>query len=265
MLKEMLKRDFGKDLKISNGLGNSVEDPIVLETQSAQEASWTQMEVARCIFRRLGWHWKLVARADVLVVGRRIEKFSCEVIRTDGDEVISETRNFYFDVSCIDLEGQNITPNCSLSLGAGTGMRLPYQFAWFHFDSLINNEQDYPGMGVSVAYSAPFSKATLYIYNKGLLSTGEILTATQVESEFSSATQDFFNANPGAKKISEKMNSNMLFRAFEDGDAYSVLTLSSTGEHFFKLRTTLTPSNEKYTFECLWESVNLILSLMKPK
>lgn len=45
MLKEMLLRDFGKNLKISGGLGNSDADPIVLDAQSAHDASWTQWKL----------------------------------------------------------------------------------------------------------------------------------------------------------------------------------------------------------------------------
>ena len=37
MLKELLLRDFGKDLKISGGAGNSVDDPIIIEVETAQK------------------------------------------------------------------------------------------------------------------------------------------------------------------------------------------------------------------------------------
>lgn len=49
MLREMLLRDFGVDLKISGGSGNSIDDPMTLEAQTAHDASWTEMEVARCV------------------------------------------------------------------------------------------------------------------------------------------------------------------------------------------------------------------------
>ena len=54
MLRAMLMRDFGKDLLISGGYGNSATDPIVLTAQSAHDASWTEMEVAKCIYGQLG-------------------------------------------------------------------------------------------------------------------------------------------------------------------------------------------------------------------
>lgn len=48
-LREMLLKDFGKDLPISGGFGQSAEDPIVLTSKSAMDAATTQLEVARCV------------------------------------------------------------------------------------------------------------------------------------------------------------------------------------------------------------------------
>lgn len=265
MLREMLRDGFGKDLKISGGIGNSINDLIVLEPQSAHDASWTEMEVARCIYKRLGWHWKFLERTSIEGPSKKIEKFSCEVKYAEGNEVVTEKRNFYFDISNVDLDGKAVTPVCGINLGAGTGMGLPYQLGWFHFDSFINNEPEYPGMGVTVAYGAPFTKATLYVYTKENLGNQSFIDSKSLENEFSSATRNFFNSNPDAQQIAERLTTNMLFRAFEIGTAYSIITLSSAGEHFFKLRVTLDPSNEKYTFDCMWESVNLILSIANPK
>ena len=70
---------------------------------------------------------------------------------------------------------------------------------------------------------------------------------------------------PDAEKIADRHDSNLLFAAFDIGAAYSIVTLSAVGNHFFKVRATLDPSNEKYTFDCLWESVNTILSMTKPR
>jgi hypothetical protein len=111
MLREMLLRDFGKDLKISGGTGNSIEDPIALDPQSPHDASWTEMEVARCIYGRLGWHWRAIDRSRA----GKIEKLSCEVRYAEGDEVVTEKRAFYFDVSSIGLNDQDVTPACGFN------------------------------------------------------------------------------------------------------------------------------------------------------
>lgn len=264
MLKELLRRDFGKDLKISGGAGNSVDDPVIIDVQSPHDASWTEMEVASCIYGRLGWHWRAVGRTKLEEGGKRIEKLSCEVKYLEGDQLVTETRNFYFDLSSVDMGEQETTPACGVNLGANTGMGLPYQLGWFHFTGITNNEEAQVGMGVSAAYSAPTTQATVYVYNKGM---ADIRTANegQLEAEFASARNEILAIHTGAKQVGEKFDDNLLFAAFEMGTAYSIITLSAVGNHFFKIRATVDPSNEKYTFDCLWDSVNTILAMTKPR
>ena len=262
MLKELLLRDFGKDLKIAGGAGNSVDDPIIIKVESAHDASWTEMEVASCIYGRLGWHWRAVGRTKLEEGGKHIEKLSCEVRYIEGDQLVTETRNFYFDLSGVNMGEQKITPACGFNLGANTGMGLPYQLGWVHFSGLTNNEEVQAGMGVSAAYTAPTTQATVYTYNKGLadINSGN---EGQLEAEFISARNELLAVHVGAKQVAERFDDNLLFAAFEMGTAYSIITLSAVGNHFFKIRATVDPSNEKYTFECLWESVNTMLAMIK--
>ena len=257
MLKEMLLRDFGKDLRISGGFGKS-DDPIILDVQSPHDASWTEMEVARCFYESQGWHWRAVERTRA----GNIEKLSCEVRYAEGDEVITEKRSLYFDISSIGLNDQDVTPDCGLNLGAGTGMGLPYQLGWLHFDRLTNNEETQEGLGVSVSFSAPSTKATVFAYNNELASISSD-DETLLSDEFDAAVTDIYSLTPEAKEIADRRDSNLRFAAFDIGTAYSVLTLSAVRNHFFKVRATLDPSNEKYMFECLWESVNTILGMAR--
>ncbi len=45
-LREMLLKDFDKDLPISGGFGQSADDPIILTSKNAMGAASTQLEVA---------------------------------------------------------------------------------------------------------------------------------------------------------------------------------------------------------------------------
>ena len=258
----MLKDDFGKDLLISGGNGNSLGDPIILESSTAHDASWTEMEVTRCIYSQLKWHWKLIDRVPVKNEGMSIEKFSCEVKHAEGEEVITEKRNFYFDVSKINLEGSLTTPVCGVNLGLGTGMGLPYQLGWFHFDGLINHEENYAGAGVSAAYSAPFTKATLYFYKNGETNIDGVKYPEVFEKEFAISSRDLLEANPQAEELASRSTPNLCFKSFQIDSAYSILIFSTVGNHFFKLRATIDPSNEKYTMDCFWESVNIIVGMV---
>lgn len=194
MLKELLLREFGKDFKISGGAGSSVEDPIIVEVQSPHEASWIEMEVANCIYSRLGCHWRAVGRSKLLSGSKHIEKLSCEVQYIDGDQLISEYRSFYFDLSNVEMGEREITPVCGFNLGANTDMGLPYQLGWLHFTGLMNNEETEAGMGVSVAYSAPTTQATVYVYNKGV---ADIASGNkgQLEAEFASAKRSSYRSS----------------------------------------------------------------------
>lgn len=121
----------------------------------------------------------------------RIEKMSCEIKFIEGDQVITETRNFYFDLSAVRLQSDEVLPNTYVSLGDRFGVSLPWQLGWFHFDRLIDNETDNPGLGMSVAYSAPEAKLMIYAYDKEQSQTIIDQPDESVLKEFNQATKDF--------------------------------------------------------------------------
>ena len=261
MLRAMLMRGFGKNLLISGGSGNSAADPIVLTAQSAHDASWTEMEVAKCIYGQLGWHWKMVERVKVNSPQGALERFSCEVRYVEGTNFVTETRNFYFDVSQVNLESAQTTPVCGINLGANIGIGLPYQLEWLHFDSLTDNEADHSGLGVTVGYSAPNTKFTLYFYNKGNAEIDGIAQPEKIEREFESVCRDLFSVNPGAVMIAEDSQVNLMIRSFDIGGEYSVVALSTLRNHFFKLRATIESLNLEYQVDCFLDSLGLTISV----
>lgn len=263
MLRAMLMRDFGKDLLISGGYGNSAADPIVLTAQSAHDASWTEMEVAKCIYGQLGWHWKLVERVKVNSPQGALEKFSCEVRYAEGTNLVTETRNFYFDVSQVNLENSQTTPVCGVNLGADIGIGLPYQLEWLHFDSLTDNEADHAGLGVTVGYSAPNTKFTLYFYNKGNTEIDGYSQPEKIENEFQSVCSGLLTVNPNAVMIAENSQINLMIRSFSIESAYSVVALSTLRNHFFKLRATIDSLNLEYQVDCFRDSLGLTISIAK--
>jgi len=263
MLRQMLKDDFGKDLRISGGFGNKPADPIVVEPQSAHDASWTELEVVRCIYRGSGgWRWRMIGRSRVEDAQTIIEKLSCDVWFVKGDQNITQKRNFYFDISQVNIEGAQTTPDCFINVGLGTGMVLPYQLGWCHFNKLTTLEIDHPGLGVTVQYSSPDTKLTVYIYNKGEAVIDGIAEPEKLSEEFLSVWGDILAVNPSVKEIAEKVSPNLIFRSFDVEGAYSVVTLSTAGNHFIKLRATLDKADERYTVECFWESVNALLAVV---
>ena len=100
-LREMLHKDFGIDLPIAGGWGQSADDPILLTSQDPDEAALVQLEIARRIYGVQGWYWRQIERTSAGVVGADIEKFSSEVKYIEGDQVVTEKRNLYFDLSSV--------------------------------------------------------------------------------------------------------------------------------------------------------------------
>jgi hypothetical protein len=55
-LKEQLLADFGKDLPINGGSGQTALDPIKLMNADSEFSSVTMLDVMRCIYGALGWN-----------------------------------------------------------------------------------------------------------------------------------------------------------------------------------------------------------------
>jgi hypothetical protein len=261
-LRQMLLRDFKKKLPISGGFGQSVDEPIVITTPDPEDAALTQLEVARCIYGFNGRYWRLIERTAVPTDLRRIEKMSCEIKFIEDDQVITETRNFYFDLSAVELRSDKTLPNTTIPLGDRFGVRLPWQLGWFHFDRLIDNETDNPGLGMSVSYSAPEAKLMVFAYDKG---QSQAIIAQPDESaaeEFNQSTRDFEVMHPNAEILREYDHRGVRFKTYDENNVFSVVLLAPFRDFFFKLRLTLDSANEAYMFECAWSSVMAFASML---
>lgn len=259
MLKEIFRTKFGKELRISGGAG-SQNDPIILEEQTPHDASYTEMELANYNFAFFGMHWRYTERTRI----GKIERLTCDVIFPEDDQIITQRQNLYFDVSNIQLGEDEINPVCGINLGFGTGIGLPYQLCWLHFKYLTDYESTRPGMGVSAAYSSPYTEATIYVYNKGLSGFQENRNEL-LKQEFLTSLNEIKTVQKDLKILAEKFDDNLMFTSFDIGDSYSILTLSIMRNHFFKIRITMSRSNDEYVFKCLWESLHYILDMLKSK
>jgi len=258
----MLFKDFKKNLPISGGFGQSFEEPIVITTSDPENAALTQLEVARCIYGFNGRYWRLLKRTAVPTDVGRIEKMSCEIKFIEDDQVITETRNFYFDLSAVELRSDEALPNTTIPLGDRFGVRLPWQLGWFHFDRLIDNETDNLGLGMSVAYSAPEAKLMVFAYDKG---QSQAIIAQPDESaaeEFNQSTRDFEIVHPSAVVLREYEHQGVRLKTYDENNVFSVVLVAPFRDFFFKLRLTLDSANEAYMFECAWSTVMTFASMV---
>ncbi|MGI8892845.1 MAG: hypothetical protein ACR2GN_05230 [Bacteroidia bacterium] len=80
-LKEMLKEDFGVDLPIRGGHGNSIDNPIIIEKAIPNNYVDTEMAVIKFIGlgRRIGW--KIFSQQLIIHNNRFIDKIQIEYNR----------------------------------------------------------------------------------------------------------------------------------------------------------------------------------------
>jgi hypothetical protein len=262
-LKQMLRDDFGKNLPIDGGFGASIDEPIRITTADPFQAALAQLEVARCIYGINGWYWRTLGRAETESHQARVEKFSSEVKYIEGDEIITEKRNFYFDITSVDLPSDQQLPEVRIPLPGIESLSLPWQMGWFHFDNLTNNEVEHPGLGVSVAYSAPEAKMTIYAYNKGMGEKIKNDPDGTAKPEFDQAIADFVSVNPTATSIQEHEEGGVRLRIYECEGALSVVLLAPFQDLFFKLRLTLSAVREPFMVDCAWFTVSYFSAMVR--
>ena len=262
-LKQMLLDDFGKNLPIAGGLGQSVEAPIRITTSDPLEAGLAQLEIARCIYGINGWYWRATESTTIPSSTGLFEKFSSEVKYAEGDEIITEKRNFYFDISGVDITAGQQLPDVHVILPRMEGLKLPWQLGWFHFDRLIDNEIDHAELGLSVAYSAPEAKMTIYVYDKGMGEQIKVDPDGAAKLEYLQALSDFESMNPAAKQIREHEDGDVRLKIYQSGEVLSAVLVATFQNHFFKLRLTLEAIDEPFMVECAWFTITSFVAMLE--
>jgi len=261
-LREMLHKDFGIDLPIAGGWGQSADDPIVLTSQDPDEAALVQLEIARRIYGVQGWYWRQIERTFAGVVAADVEKFSSEVKYIEDDQIVTEIRNLYFDLSSVIVADEAHLENPSVPVGPPAELNFPRQIGWFHFDGLTNNEPEHPGLGVSIAYSAPKAKMMIYAYDKGLSDQINDRPDESASSEYAQAIADFRSMNPEARPAREHEQGGVRLSIFESGQILSVVLVSPFRDFFFKLRLTLDDRSEQFMVDCAMHTLSNFVSMV---
>lgn len=254
-LREMLLRDFGTNLAIAGGFGQSAKDPIRITAKNPSEAALIQLQLARCIYMMNGWYWRAIQRIPVVTTRGRVEKLSSEVKYIERDLVITERRNLYFDISEVELQVDQQLPSTRVLIGYPAELGLPWQLGWYHFDGLINNEPTYPGLGVSVAYSAPQAKMTVYAYDKSVGDAIEANPEASAQAEYLQAISDFELMNPSAQAVREYEEASMRLKIYQLDNAFCAVILAPFRKFFFKVRLTSMKSNQPFTVDCAWSTI----------
>ena len=98
-LKDLLLQDFGADLPISGGLGNSRDSPIVVHKATPNDYGQTEYIVLQCLGLGLGIEWNLLQQSLLSHNDRKIDQIKIETTEVTGEEVVTQIENFYFDIT----------------------------------------------------------------------------------------------------------------------------------------------------------------------
>jgi hypothetical protein len=237
-LKDMLHRDFGLDLMITGGFGQSPNDPIVVTANNYKDAVLTELLVLRGIGKGRGILWKIVNKTIQKQENSWLEKIKIETKQITEKEIITQRENYYFTVNMPAPEKELFPMAADFKTGA-TGFSLPFAISWLHFNQLINNEPHAPGLGHTVAYSALGIKATIFIYNKGLSDFPQSVDSPVVRNEFREAVIDIIKAHPESELIGPLEESDtIILQNVVRGDDQGLVAIMIHQGMFVKLRVT---------------------------
>lgn len=159
-LRQLLKKDFGIEVLVQGGTGLA-DDPFVIEPCSAMEATRTQLNLLRGLERGRGELWRLL---EAVSVAPTVQRLRIKTVLFTRDEIINETRGYYFDVSQVDGVPDAGTPLIEWE-DPRTTFSATYQIGWLHFDRATRNNQSKDVLDTSLHYTSVAAKATIYIYD----------------------------------------------------------------------------------------------------
>lgn len=98
-IREQIKKDFGVDLPISGGRGNSIDDPIIIDKSAGKDCSSVEYAYLRYVGLGRNISWKINEQALLISNGRKIDQIKIETEVITEREVIAQVENYYFDIT----------------------------------------------------------------------------------------------------------------------------------------------------------------------
>jgi hypothetical protein len=236
-LKNMLVSDFGLELNIAGGFGQSADSPIVVLDTDPTAASLTEMQVLRSIGRGRGILWRTLARGQVRTEQTALEQVRIETKELTADEVVTQVEGYYFDVSASAC-ATDVLPDAVGFIEKNSVMVFPYELGWLHFDKVIDYETDDPGLGQSICYNAMGVKATIYVYDKNRNDIPSDIESEIVCRELACAVSDFLTVNPSATSFGAASSASLHLQSFKVGGDLSIVGMGASRGKFVKLRVT---------------------------
>jgi hypothetical protein len=241
-LHDMLFRDWGTDLPIRGGYGQSRQDPIIITATDPETVALTQMLTIQGLGRGRRVFWRSLDRVLLGNEWPQIEQFKIETVELTKTEIITQTESYYFDVSAMNDLHRKWSVSPVISHRDTSGLVFPFEIGWVHFDGSANNESEVPGLGFSFQYKAPSINFTVYVYDLGRTDISDDATDQVVRDEFEAADRDIVKVNPELVAWPDQPSyTDHMMRYYKTGnDARDASLLALTVSHgkFIKVRAT---------------------------
>lgn len=99
VLRELFQKDFGVDLPISGGTGNSLDHAIIIHRMIPNDYAGTEYAILKYMGIGRGVTWKRLGQELIKHDGRVFDKLKIEVTETTEAEIITTIENYYFDIT----------------------------------------------------------------------------------------------------------------------------------------------------------------------
>jgi hypothetical protein len=104
-IRELIKKAFNEDLPISGGMGNSIEQAVILESGGPLNDYVTlQYQVMDLISKGRDVSWELKGQELIVKDGRKYDKLMVAVKGINGNPMPLQLENHYFDITkCMNM------------------------------------------------------------------------------------------------------------------------------------------------------------------
>ncbi len=98
-IRERIRKDFGVDLPIKGGLGNSLDTAVIVEQTEFNDYVGIEYAFLKYIGLGRGIAWKTIGQSLEFHANKKIDKIQIETIHTTQQETITQIENYYFDIT----------------------------------------------------------------------------------------------------------------------------------------------------------------------
>lgn len=255
MLRDLLQKNHGLELPIAGGSGRTAQDPIVMITDSVYLCIEAQDSIASALFG--SQQWRLIGKQRD-TARPCIECCEYELRFLDGQRLVAEPRQLYFDLRSLQPLPSHPTPACGVSLAPWFSFDVPAQFGWLHFQD--SQALAAPARGLQLRYLARETQVQLQIF-----ADGAPPSETHLEEAMRRTLQQLQSQHPSLQVVTENQSINLRYASFDIGQRFSALALTHFQGTICKIHMQLTEQAIGQDFQCLMDALSVMISYFNPK